>query len=262
MRTGPAIAVLAIALTVGVAGCTAAPATREPAESSAPASSAPERDQSAEQNATIEALITAIWEDRFEEALQHASPGSPAERYVTHQQALFTGLNANGHGYMDPANEPTLTFDDGSVKVVEVGQSEYTLSDFTFDGDGLVVSWTGKSGPLADVLWTAPWSGQTGGNTIDLVSAYRANSGHLFVILKVSANERTTSVFGYSATYSGSDGITYSAESSSQPEQIATGSAGYVIMNFPGAPFGGTVNLEGSSPDDYSISWAASVPIQ
>ena len=124
------------------------------------------------------------------------------------------------------------------------------------------MSWSGKSGPVADVLWTAPWSGQTGGNTIDLVSAYRANNGGLFVVLKVAANERTTSAYGYSATYSASDGITYTAESASQPQQIANGSAGYFILGFPGAPFGGTVNLEGGSPDDYSISWVVTVPVK
>lgn len=262
MRTAPSIAALALALTLGLVGCASAPSTREPAESNAPASSTPERDQSSEQNATIEAFISATFEDRFEDGLQHASPGSPAERYVTHQQAVLTGINANGDGYSDPATDPTLTFDGGTVNVVESDQSEYALTDFTFDEDGLVVSWVGKSGPVADVLWTAPWSGQTGGNTIDLVSAYKANSGGLFVVLKVAANERTTSVYGYSATYSASDGITYTAEWASEPQEIAIGSAGYVILAFPGAPFGGTVNLEGTSPDDYSISWAASVPVK
>ncbi|MBG6060109.1 hypothetical protein RCH16_003591 [Cryobacterium sp. MP_M5] len=262
MRTVPTIAALALALTLGLVGCASAPATRETAETNATATSAPERDQSSEQNATIESFISATFDDRFEEGLQHASPGSPAERYVTHQQAVLTGMNANGDGYADPATDPTFTFEDGTVKVVEYDQSEYALTDFTFDEDGLVVSWVGKSGPVADVLWTAPWNGQTGGNTINLVSAYRANSGGLFVVLKVAANERTTSVFGYSATYSASDGITYTAETSSQPQEIANGSAGYVILAFPGAPFGGTVNLEGTSPDDYSTSWAASVPVK
>lgn len=261
MRTTHSIVALAIALTFGLVGCASAPATREPASSNAPASSAAESDPSLEQNATIEAFISAAFGDGYEDALQHASPGSPAERYVIHQQALFTGLNANGDGGTDPANEPTLTFDDGTVNVVESDQSEYSLTDFAFDEEGLVVSWTGKSGPVADVLWTTPWSGQTGGNTIDLVSAYRANGGALFVILKVAANERSTTAFGYSATYSASDGITYTADSASQPQQIANGSAGYIIVTFPGAPFGGTVLLEGSSPDDYSISWAASVPV-
>lgn len=261
MRTAPSIAALALALTLGLVGCASAPATRLPAESNAPATSAPERDQSSEQNATIESFISATFEDRFEDGLQHVSPGSPAERYVAHQQAVVTGMNANGDGYADPATDPTFTFEDGTVKVVEYDQSEYALTDFTFDEDGLVVSWVGKSGPVADVLWTDPWTGQTGGNTIDLVSAYRANSGRLFVVLKVAANERTTSVFGYSATYSASDGITYTAETSSQPQEIANGSAGYVILAFPGAPFGGTVNLEGTS-SDYSTSWAARVPVK
>lgn len=262
MRTAHSIAALALVLTLGLVGCTPAPATREPAEPSPSASSAPERDLSAEQDATIESFISAAFEDRFEEAMQHASPGSPAERYVTHQQAVFTGLNANGEGYADPATDPTLTFDDGTVQVVDPDQSKYALTDFTFDEDGLVVSWTGKSGPVADVLWTTPWSGQSGGNTIDLVSAYRANGGGLYVVLKVTANERTTTSFGHTATYSASDGITYTADGASQPQQIAAGSAGYVIITFPGAPFGGTVTLEGTNPDDYSISWAASVPVK
>ncbi|WP_199183331.1 hypothetical protein [Cryobacterium sp. Y82] len=262
MRTAPSIAALALALALGLVGCASAPATREPAESNASASSASEKDSSSKQDATIEAFISAAFGDGYEDALQHASPGSPAERYVTHQQALFTGLNANGDGETDPADEPTLAFKGGTVQVVQSDQSEYALTDFIFDEDGLVVSWIGKSGPVADVLWTTPWSGQTGGNTIDLVSAYRANGGGLFVVLKVTANERSTNAFGYSATYSASDGITYTADGASQPQQIAVGSAGYVILTFPGAPFGGTVLLEGTSPDDFSISWAASVPVK
>jgi hypothetical protein len=262
VRTAPSIAAFALALTLGMVGCASAPATREPAEASAPASSAPKVDKSAEQNATIESFVTAAFEDRFEDAVKHASPGSPAARYITHQQAVFTALNANGEGYADPATEPTLTFDDGTANVVESDKSEYSLTDFTFDEDGLVEAWTGKSGPVADVLWTAPWSGQTGGNTVDLVSAYKSNGGGLFVILKVTSNERTTDVYGYTATYSASDGITYTAESASQPQKIAKGSAGYVMLAFPGAPFGGAVNLEGGSPDDYSISWAVSVPVK
>lgn len=262
MRTAPSIAVIAVALSISLVGCAAAPSTREPVETSASASSAPEPDEGAEQSATIKAFISAAFEDRFEDASQHASIGSPAERYVAHQQAVNTGLNANGDGYsLDPATEPTMSFDGGTVNVVESDLSEYALSDFVFDDDGLVASWTGKSGPVADVLWTTPWSGQTGGNTIDLVSAYKANSGLLLVVLKVAANERTTSAYGYSATYSASDGITYSAEWASQPEQIATGSAGYVVLTFLGAPFGGAVNLEGTSPDDFSTSWSASVPV-
>lgn len=194
--------------------------------------------------------------------MQHASPGSAAERYVVHQQAMNTALNANGDGYVEPgAATPTLSFEGDIVNVVEVDQSEYALTDFTFDDAGLVTAWTGKSGPVADVLWTSPWSGQAGGNSVELVSAYKANSGSLFVVLKVTANERATSPFGYSASYSASDGITYTAESASQPQDIAVGSAGYVILSFPSAPFGGTVKLDGTSPDDYSFSWTAQVPV-
>ena len=261
LRNVAAITALAIGISLGLIGCTAEPATREPVGSSTAASSAPQQDEDADHNATIEAFVSAVFEYRYDDAMQHASPGSPAERYVIHQQAVDTGLNANGDGYTDPATEPTVTFDGDTATVVESGQSPYELTDFTFDQEGLVEAWTGKSGPVAEVLWTAPWTGQTGGNTIDLVSAYKANSGSLFVVLKVTANERSTSAFGYSASYSASDGITYTVESSSQPGDIAAGSAGYFILGFPSAPFGGTVNLDGTSPDDYSISWTAQVPV-
>ncbi|MCS5499346.1 hypothetical protein NY547_19055 [Cnuibacter physcomitrellae] len=217
-------------------------------------------DPSAEQNATIEAFTTAVFENRFDEALQHASPGSAAERYVTHQKALATGLSANGEGQSDPSTDPTLSFDGDVVTVSQAG-TVYTLSDYTFDADGLVTGWTGKSGPVANVLWTQPWSGQAGGNSVELVSAYKANAGTLYVILKVTAGAGTITPNGYSATYSASDGITYSAGGASQPREIAAGSAGYVILTFDGAPFGGTVNFDGTSPDDYSISWAASIPV-
>lgn len=263
--TVPSITVLALAAALGLSGCTAEAATREPIESSAAATSTAESDQNAENNATIEAFISAAFNDQFEQALQHASPGSAAERYVTHQQAYVTALNANGDAPVDDPeddtdNAPTLTFDEGIVNVNQ-GGTDYSLTDFTFDDDGLVTAWTGKSGPVSSVLWSQPWSGQTGGNTVDLVSAYRANAGSLIVVVKVTANERTATIFGYSATYSASDGITYAVAGSSQPSQIAPGSAGYAILVFTGAPFGGTVNLGGSSPDDYSYSWNAAIPV-
>jgi hypothetical protein len=263
--TTTAITALLVAAAIGLAGCTTEAATREPVESSAPPTNTAESDQNAEHNATIEAFISPAFNDQFEQALQHASPGSPAERYVAHQQAYATALNANGDAPVDdPATEtddaPTLTFDEGVVNVVAGGE-KYSLTDFTFDENGLVTAWTGKSGPVADVLWTQPWSGQTGGNTVDLVSAYKANAGQLIVVIKVTANERAATVFGYNATYAASDGITYAASGSSQPSQITAGSAGYTILIFSGAPFGGTVNLEGSSPDDYSASWSAAIPV-
>lgn len=252
-------AALAFTFSLALSSCSAEPATREPVETTAPASTEPEVDASAEQNATIEAFISAVYAFRFDEAMQYASPGSAAERYLTQQQSLKTALDTNGDG--GNWEEPTITFDGGIVNLVYPDQSEIVLKDFIFDDDGLAESWSSPSGPIEDVLWTTPWSGQTGGNTFDLVSAYKANTGVLFVVLKLTANERTTEGYGYSATYSGADGITYSAQSASQPQSIAAGSAGYVVLMFPGAPFGGTVNLDGSSPDDYSAIWSVQVPV-
>ncbi|MFP7834899.1 hypothetical protein [Marisediminicola sp. LYQ134] len=260
MRTATVAPAVVLALTIVLTGCTAAPATRESSESAA-ATTAPTPDPGAEQFATIEAFVGAAFQGRYDEAAQHASPGSAAERYVSHQRAMNTGYNANGDGQDDLTTLPTLSFDDGLVTVVEGDSEPYNLSDFTFDDEGLVTGWAGKSGPVAEALWTQPWSGQSGGNTIDLTSAYRANSGNLFVVIKVAANERATAPYSYSATYSASDGITYSAAYASQPDEIAAGSAGYIVVVFEGAPFGGTVNLDGASPDDFSATWTASVPV-
>lgn len=261
VRKAAAITTAVLVLTLGVAGCTASPATRVPSQSSSP-TSAPVMDQSDEQNATIKAFVSAAWQSRYDEATQYVSPGSVAERYVVHQKAVMTAYAANGEGSTDSEAQPTLTFTDGVVTVAEgTGATPYTLTDFTFDDGGLVTSWTGRSGAVAAALWTQPWSGQTGGNTVDLVSAYKANSGALLVVLKVAANEAATAPYGYSATYSASDGITYSATSASQPQTIAAGSAGYLVLIFDGAPFGGTVTVEGANPADYSISWTATVPV-
>lgn len=265
VRKAAAITTAVLVLTLGVAGCTASPATRAPSQTSSPTSApagTPAIDQNAEQNATIEAFVSAAWQSRHDEATQYVSPGSAAERYVVHQKAVATAYAANGEGSTDPEAQPTLTFTNGVATVADgAAATPYTLTDFTFDDNGLITSWTGRSGPVADALWTQPWSGQTGGNTVDLVSAYKANSGALLVVLKVAANEAATSPYGYSATYSASDGITYSATSASQPQTIAAGSAGYLVLIFDGAPFGGTVNVEGANPADYSISWAATVSV-
>ncbi|MGK9149454.1 hypothetical protein KXS11_17605 [Plantibacter flavus] len=255
-----AATVAALALIVSLTGCTVAPASREATAGASPTATAV-ANQTSEQNATIKAFVTAAFGDSYEVATQHASPGSAAERYVVHQQAVNAAFNANGDGQNDPANDPTLTFEDGVVTVVQAEIGTYTLSDFTFDDDGLVSGWTGKSGTVESTLWTQPWAGDIGGNTLELVSAYKANSGSLFVVLKATASTQSISPYGYSATYSASDGITYSVVGSSQPQSIAAGSAGYVVLIFDGAPFGGTVNLSGASPEDFSAIWAASIPV-
>jgi hypothetical protein len=158
--------------------------------------------------------------------------------------------------------EPTLTFaDDGSATATYSEGSSFVWSDFQFDDRGLITSWTTPSGDLAGLLWTQDWQGTVGPNTYTLVSAYKANSGDLYVTLRVDAGQ-ATSLSHYSASLVGADSINYSVDAASGPRNdIPAGSSAFIVLIFPQAPFGGTVHLPGYYPDDMSSSIDVAIPV-
>lgn len=79
----------------------------------------------------------------------------------------------------------TVTFDYGD-------DDSYTWKDFEYDPQGLVLGWaTGKSSVrLSDRLWSQPAKVTTPHATVELVSAYKNDSG-LWVVLDVTAKDRS-----------------------------------------------------------------------
>lgn len=250
-------------LLVGLLGMTACAepgsvADKVRSESSATATNAAESEF--DTKAVTKEFVTAVYANDLENALPLTSPGSPAARYVTHQQATQKAYQVNGDATTE--EEPTLTFDDdGAVTVTYSDGTSFIWTDFQFDDRGLVSSWVTPSGDLTALLWTQDWQGVVGANTYTLVSAYKANGGDLFVTLRVDAGQQT-SLFYYSATLVGADSITYSVTGTSGPRSdITAGSSAFVVLIFPQAPFGGTVRLQGYYPDDPSSTVEVAVPV-
>lgn len=245
-----------------VTGCSAPGSVADKVRSEASQSAVPTQEPEPEfdANAVTKEFVSAVYASDYENAVLLASPGSTAARYVTHQEATQKAYQVNGDA--GDFEAPTLTFgDDGSATATYSEGTSFVWSDFQFDDRGLVSSWTTPSGDLAGLLWTQDWQGTVGPNTYTLVSAYKANSGDLYVTLRVDAGQGT-SLFHYSASLVGTDSINYSVDAASGPTNvIPAGSSAFVVLIFPQAPFGGTVHLQGYYPDDSSSSIEVAIPV-
>lgn len=195
---------------------------------------------------TVADFVSASHEADYETAFRLAAPDSPAYRYVLHQQAAHEAQVTSGNApenldYTIEANQ-----DAGTVSIDYTDNdgdpAGYTWSDFKVDDRGRVYSWTGKSGPVADVLWSKDSHVTVAGTNVSLVSAYRANSGDLYVVLDVSPSKFALSP-DYEPTFVGADKRTREATAAIVPDRIDKGTSGYLMYVFQGAKFGGTVTV-------------------
>jgi hypothetical protein len=248
---------------LGLAGCstpTVAEQVRseKATETPAPTPSKPVFDA----NKAMEEYVNAVFAKDYETAGLLSSPGSVAERYLTHLTETQTAyVNAGQEYLLNEGEEPTVTFKDG-VASVDYPESdfEYVWSNFEFDDRGLVTTWTTASGPMDGNIWTTPWEGAVGGNTVTLVSAYQSSGGALWVTLKVAAGASETNVNGYSATYVDASGGARSVAQSAQPSSLPPSSSGLISVVFDQADFGGTLHLDGYNTVDYT-DWAVEIPV-
>lgn len=208
----PVIALLAVAL-LGLAACSGTPEsaqesqqpTEEVSVSTPPdsptASPTPTVDAGADFDTAVE-FTTLTHDSEYAAANQLVKPESPAARYLAHQTLNQKATTiAGGGGYDDPI--PVIKPDPKtkSIKVTfpaeEPMEGEraakaltYTWKDFTFD-QGKVTGWTGKSGPVKDVLWSRETSDESRGRTAVLKSAYKANNGNIVIIVELSSKVGT-----------------------------------------------------------------------
>lgn len=208
-------------------------------------------------------FVTAVYANTFATTEAMVAPGSAAAKYVAHQKATDTASKANGD-FAQPvaADQPTLEFKDGTATAKYSDGRSFTWTDFEYDDNGLVTSWTTPSGELPSLLWSSDFSGAIAGNTVTLTSAYKTNGGEMHAVLTVTAGSAGIDfMMPYQAQFVASDGIAYAAQSFSAPRQsLPADVTGYVVLAFPQAPFGGTIYLEGynvGSPD----VWKAEIPV-
>lgn len=186
----------------------------------------------------VVAFTAAVFARDFESASEYVSPGSPAERYITHMRNVEQALTLAGQQDSSPATEVTPDRDTGSVEVVEsVGAEPYTWAEFVSDPEGRVISWTGAQGPVEETLWLTQQSGSALGQVIALSSAYRSNIGDLWVVVDVTP-EYTTYV-DYGAIYIDPSGLAHAPTSVIHPPTIVGAATSKVAYLYEGAELGG-----------------------
>ena len=194
-------------------------------------------------------FTTLTHNDEHAEAARLVKPESPAARYLAHQTLAAKAEKIGGAPDNDEV--PTIKSDakTQSIKVtfaadepVEGEKAKkpltYTWKDFTFD-DGKITGWTGKSGPVKNVLWTRETTAAAKGRKAVLKSAYKANSGALVIVVELSSKVATGFTYGEYAANGG-----YRQEVSDQYDsELSKGEKTLAEFVVPDAPFGGKLHI-------------------
>lgn len=242
MKKTLAITGITLAAIVGLSACSQPNVTVTP-QASASATVSSEK-PAADSWDNVTAFVKAQWDNRTKESLQYVSPGSPAEKYADYQIAVHEAERTNGA----PSDDTAFTYLDdaseGTVTVTYPDGTEVVWSDFKVDPQGKIVSWTGKSGPLEDALWTKDQTVHASDTDVELVGAYRANGGSLYIVLDVAAGDHGAQL-DYDPSYV-VDGR--STKPSGQVGPFGSGvdpnTRAYYVYSYDGADFGGTFKTE------------------
>jgi hypothetical protein len=198
-------------------------------------------------------------QNKHKEANGLVVPESPAARYLAHQVLITKAQSLAGYDESED-EEPSVKPDPatGSIKIkfarTESGSAlSYTWRDFTFE-QGKITGWTGKSGPVKDVLWTRTTTDSKLSTKAKLESAYRSNSGNLYVVVELSASKGRG--FG-DAEYSAHDGYRQTVMEQNASD-LAKGEKTLAYFTFKNAKFGGTLHIPfydqtGSSYGDWEL---------
>jgi hypothetical protein len=198
-----------------------------------------------------------IYRDKYAKAAELTVPESPAARYVAHQVLVYKAERLTG---MEPADGKASFKPDaaaGSIAATwkdDQGKTTSIWRDFTFE-QGKLTGWTGKSGPVKDVLWTRTTSDSSRGVKAKLASAYRASSGNLWVTVELSADRPRG--FG-DAEYAARGGYRQTAAEQNASD-LSRGEKTLAYFLFKGAKFGGTLHIPyydetGSSYGDWELT--------
>jgi hypothetical protein len=206
--------------------------------------------------------------NKYKEAAELVVPESPADRYVVHQ-TLYRRAMKTSQGYAPEDVPPEFEPDPGkgSIKIIFLAEAEtqqearenatsYTWKDFTYEG-GKIAGWTGKSGPVKDLLWTRTTHAESRGRRAELKSAYLSNIGSLIAVVELWSSQPSqfwegeyTARGGYRQAAS-----EYGARDLSEGEKTL----GYYV--FEDAKFGGVLHIpytdgDGSSQGDWNLKLA------
>jgi hypothetical protein len=254
-----AASVAALALLTLGAACSGGGANADPGNvsSGAPSVSTPTDKASeastAEKNfetARLFTQATAI-DGNFEEANKYASPDSPAERYLVHQDNADR-INRSSPGGVDEDSDDTeLDIDREGRSITyasEDSDDEWTWKNFVYDTDGKVVSWSRDDGKLQKAIWSKESKDSTKYVSGKLKSAFVTSSGEaLVVVVEWSAKKGTSAG---TVTYTDKDGFRSEAtDQSTDVGDLRKGEKVLVYYRFVGAKLGGKFHAKFNSTD-------------
>jgi hypothetical protein len=253
----------AVLATLALAGCSGGGAKDQPAAVTEPSVSTPADSTPSPEPmgdfATAVKFTKLAHQDKFKEANALVVPESPAERYLVFQVSSNKAYEIAG---VDTTNDepPKFTPDPaaGTIKI-KVAKTEdspaysYVWRDFVYE-QGKIKSWTGKTGPVQDVLWTRTTTDSKLSTKAKLKSAYRANSGNLYAVVELSASRARG--FG-DAEYMAKGGYRQ-AVSEQNAADLSAGERTLAVFVIKGAKFGGVLHIPfydgtGSSYGDWQL---------
>lgn len=220
-----------------------------PPDTTPTASPTPTEDPASDDFETAVEFTELTHQDDHSAAAELAKPESPAARYLAHQ-TLYAKAETIA-GVESDTSIPTVKADPKtkSIKItipadepVEGEKADkaltYTWKDFTFE-NGKVTGWTGASGPVKDVLWTRETTAESEGRKAVLKSAYKANSGNVFITAELFSKVATS--FNYSE-YAAKDGYRQGA-TDEHTSELSKGEKTLAYFVIEKAEFGGVLHI-------------------
>ena len=237
------VAVL-LAGTMAVAACggddssTAADAGGDTVESAGP-----------EELAVGEQYLQALADGSFEQMIGISAPGSVADLYARHTQALYEiQIDA---GETPEEREVTVADETVTVAFTPPGaaavRTEWT--DFTLDREGDLVSFTIDGVALDDRLFVDGEPVRTGDVTAEVVSAFELVSNDSPVVIVELTNQGDGDYRLLAAEYEAPDGTVEPTGPTGDGLVVPSGASNRVALVFGTAEFGGTVILQGEQGD-------------
>lgn len=209
----------------------------------------------------VETWARAMADDDWAGMDAMSSPGSHAQAYALHQamwEEIVTGVDdtwkvrpTSFHSSDRAARTVTFEDDDGTT---------WQFTNLAVDSSGLVTSWDGGAGPLAESIMAGDAPGTPMGTAeLAVYSAYR--SGSSFYVIYLTQNDTQNEyVHAGAPTYTQADGTSLSAREGLTYDTIYPGNAVYEIAIFDDALLGGRFEVGYDVSDGTAVT--LNVPVQ
>lgn len=202
-----------------------------------------------EELAVGEEYLRALADGSFDHMIELSAPGSVADRYARHTQALLEiQIDA---GETLEQREVTVAGETAIVAFMPPGASAIRTewTDFTIDREGRLVSFTIDGVSLDDRLVADGEPVQTGDVTAKVVSAFELVTNDSPVVIVELSNQGDGDYRLLAAEYAALDGAVETTGPTADGFVVPAGASNRVALVFGTAEFGGTVVLQGEQGD-------------